>query len=95
MTTRDDYIKKLKDQLDRWNVEISKLEAKAKKPLVGAKDAYDKRLSELRAQRNAMQKTVTDIQKASDHAWDNLRKGADTAWKAMEDRFKKAWSAFK
>jgi uncharacterized coiled-coil DUF342 family protein len=95
MTTRDDYVKKLKDQLDRWNVEISKLEAKAKKPLVGAKDAYEKRLKELRAQRNEMQQKVTQIQKASDQAWDHLRQGADTAWKAMEESFKKAWSAFK
>jgi regulator of protease activity HflC (stomatin/prohibitin superfamily) len=95
MITRDAYVKKLKDQLDRWNAEISKLEAKAKQPLAGMKDVYEKQMKELRAQRSAMQQKTAEIQKAGDQAWDHLRKGADTAWKAMEESFKKAWSAFK
>ena len=95
MTARDAYVKKLREQLDRWNAELTKLEAKAKQPLVGMKDAYEKQLKELRGRRNAMQQQMTEIQKAGDHAWDHLRKGADTAWKAMEESIKKAWAAFK
>ena len=95
MTTRDAYIKKLKEQIDRWNAEISKLEVKAKAPLVGMKDAWEKQIGELHDQRKAMQQKVRDIQQASDQAWDQLREGADTAWKAMEESFKKAWSLFK
>jgi len=95
MTTRDAYVKRLKEQLDRWNQELSKLEAKAKQPLVGMKDAYDKQLKELRERRGAMQQHVAEIQKAGDQAWDNLREGADKSWKAMEESFKKAWSVFK
>ena len=95
MTTRDAYVKKLKEQLDRWNQELSKLEAKAKQPLVGMKDAYDKQLKDLRERRGAMQQHMAEIQKAGDQAWDSLREGADKAWKAMEESFKKAWSVFK
>ena len=95
MTTRDAYVKKLKEQLDRWNQELSKLEAKAKQPLVGMKGAYEKQLKELRERRNVMQQQMADIQKAGDHAWDHLKTGADTAWKAMEESFKMAWSVFK
>ena len=95
MTTRDAYVKKLKEQIDRWNTEISKLEVKATAPLIGMKDAYDKQIKELHTQQKAMQQKVRDIQQASDQAWDHLREGADTAWKAMEESFKKAWSIFK
>jgi len=95
MTARDAYVRKLKEQLDRWNAEISKLDVKAKQPLASVKDAYEKQLKELRGRRNAMQQQMTEIQKAGDHAWDHLRKGADTAWKAMEESVKKAWAAFK
>jgi hypothetical protein len=95
MTARDSYARKLKDQLDRWNAELSKLEAKAKQPLVGMKDTYEKQLKELRGRRNVVQRKMEEIQKAGDHAWDQLREGADAAWKAMEESIKKAWSVFK
>jgi regulator of protease activity HflC (stomatin/prohibitin superfamily) len=95
MTARDAYVRKLKEQLDRWNAEISKLDVKAKQPLASVKDAYEKQLKELRGRRNAMQQQLAEIQKAGDHAWDHLREGADTAWKAMEASVKKAWSVFK
>jgi len=95
MTARDVYVKKLKEQLDRWNADISKLEAKAKQPLVGMKEAYDKQLKELRERRNLLQQQMADIQKAGDQAWDQLREGSDKAWKAMEESLKKAWSVFK
>jgi hypothetical protein len=95
MTARDAYVRKLKDQLDRWNAELLKLETKAKQPLVGMKDAYEKQLKELRGRRNAMQQQMAEMQKAGDHAWDHLRESADKARKAMEESFKKAWSVFK
>ncbi len=95
MTARDAYVRKLKDQLDRWNAELSKLETKAKQPLAGMKDAYERQLGELRSRRNAMQQQMAEIQKAGDHAWDHLREGAEKAWKAMDESIKKAWSAFK
>jgi predicted nucleic acid-binding Zn-ribbon protein len=95
MTARDAYVRKLKEQLDHWNTELSKLETKAKQPLAGMKDSYEKHLKELRGRRNVVQQQMTEIQKAGDHAWDQLREGADKAWKAMDESFKKAWSVFK
>jgi DNA-binding transcriptional MerR regulator len=95
MTARDAYVRKLKEQLDLWNAELAKLEAKAKKPLVGMKDTYEKQLKELRARRNSMQQQMAEMQKAGDHAWNHMREGADKAWKAMEESVKKAWSVFK
>ena len=95
MTARNAYVKKLKEQLDRWNTELSKLETKAKQPLAGMKDAYEKQLKELRVRRNVVQQQMAEIQKAGDHAWDQLREGADKAWKAMDESIKKAWSVFK
>ncbi|HXQ41098.1 MAG TPA: hypothetical protein VN821_07520 [Candidatus Udaeobacter sp.] len=95
MTARDAYMKKLKEQLDNWNSELSKLEAKARQPLAGMKDAYEKQLKELRERRGAMQQKMAEMQKAGDQAWDHVREGADKAWKAMEESFRKAWSDFK
>ncbi len=95
MTTREVYVKKLKDELERWNAEILKLEAKTKEPLVGIKDAYEKQLKELRQHRKAMHEMMTEIQTAGDQTWDRLKVGSDKAWKAMEESLKKARSIFK
>jgi hypothetical protein len=95
MTARDAYVRKLKEQIDRWNAELSKLEAKAKQPLAGMKETYERQLKELRGRRNVVQQQLVEIQKAGDHAWDDLREGTDKAWKAMEESIKKAWSVFK
>jgi hypothetical protein len=95
MTARDAYIRKLKEQLDRWNVDIAKLEAKAKQPLTGMKEAYEQQLKDLRQRRNVLQHQMAEIQKASDHAWDQLKEGADKAWKAMEESVNKALSRFR
>ena len=95
MAARDAYVRKLREQLDRWNAELSKLEAKARQPLAGMKDTYEKQLMELRGRRNVMQQQMAELQKAGDHAWDHLREATDKAWKAMEESVKKAWSVFK
>jgi hypothetical protein len=50
------------------DAELSKLEAKAKQPVAGMKDAYERQLGELRSRRNAVQQQMADIQKAGDHA---------------------------
>jgi predicted nucleic acid-binding Zn-ribbon protein len=95
MGPRDTYVKKLKAQLDQWNADISKLEAKAKKPLAEAKETYETQLRGLRQRRDMLHQQMLAIQKASELAWDHLREGTDKAWKAMEESFRKVWSDFK
>jgi regulator of protease activity HflC (stomatin/prohibitin superfamily) len=95
MTTRDAYVKKLKEQLDRWNAEIGKFEAKSREPLAQMKETYARQLKELRDQRAALQRQMAEMQKASEQAWTHMQAGAEKAWKALDESFKKAWSDFK
>jgi len=37
MSKRDEYVEKLKAQLDQWNTEVAKWEAKAQKAQAGAR----------------------------------------------------------
>ena len=46
---RDAYVQKLKAQLDEWNADINKLEAKADQAEVRARIEYHKRIADLRA----------------------------------------------
>ena len=44
MLTRDEYVAKMKKQLDEWSAEMDVLEAKAQKTKEAAKEKYQEQL---------------------------------------------------
>jgi len=94
MTNRDDYVRKLKDQLDQWNAEVAKWEQKAKGAQSEMKANYDKQLETFRSRRDEALYQLRQVQAASSEAWMDMMKGADAAWKAMGEAFVRARSHF-
>jgi len=94
MTNRDDYVRKLKDQLDQWNAEVAKWEQKAKGAQADMKAGYDKQLEVFRSRRDEALYQLRQVQAASSEAWMDMMKGADAAWKAMGEAFVRARSHF-
>lgn len=94
MTQRDEYVEKLKAQLDQWNTEVTKWEAKAKETQSGMRGEYDKQLESFRHQRDQAQVHLKQVQAASGEAWVDLMRGADDAWARMRVAFEQARSHF-
>lgn len=94
MTTRDDYIAKLKAQLDRWNADVTKWEAQASSAKADLKKQYAKQLEILRAQREVARYNLRLVEDASATAWTDLSKGADEAWARMREAIANARSHF-
>lgn len=94
MTKRDDYVKKLKAQLDVWNAEVTKWEAKAKSAQADVRTEYEKQLEVIRRQRSQAMERMRQVQAASGDAWLDLVRGADEAWSKMREAFEKARSHF-
>jgi hypothetical protein len=94
MSTRDEYVGKLKEQLDRWNLEIAEWEKKAGAAKAELRKRYDKDLEILRAKREKARYTLKLVENASAAAWADLRWGADDAWDRMHDAVKEARSHF-
>ena len=94
MADRDEYLEKFKANLDEWNAEIGKLEAKAREAQADAKAQYEKQLVALREMRDDAQKKFAEMQKASDEAWDVMLKGTEKAWQTWASAFEKARSKF-
>ena len=94
MTKRDDYVEKLKAQLDQWNVEVAKWEAKAKVAQAGARSEYEAQLEAFRRQRDQATEQLRKVQSASGEAWVEMVRGADEAWASMRKAFEKARSQF-
>lgn len=94
-SARDEYVAKMKSQLDEWNTELAKMEEKTRKASDDAKAHYEKSLQELRMRQAEAQQKLTQIQQANIAAWEDLKAGAESAWNAMEASMKQAWSRFK
>ena len=91
---RQEYVEKLKAQLDQWNAESVKWEEKARTAQVDMKAEYDKQLATLQARREEAMYQMRLLQDASTEAWKDVMTGADAAWQQMQEAFGKARTHF-
>ena len=91
---RDEYVEKLKAQIDLWNADMAKLEARAKLGQANLKTEYAAQLEQFRKRRDDAISEMKRIQGASMDAWGELARGADAALKNMQDAFEKARASF-
>lgn len=94
MDKRDQYVEKLKAQLDTWNAEAAKWEAKSRSAQADMRGEYEKQLDAFRQQRDRSLEQMRKIQAATGDAWTDLARGADDAWAKMREAFEKARSHF-
>jgi hypothetical protein len=92
--TRDEYVNKLKQQLDQWNAQAAKWEVKAKDAQASMKAEYDKQLNQLNSRRDEAMYQLKLLQGASTDAWQDMMKGADQAVKSMQEAFNRARTHF-
>ncbi len=95
MATRDEYVEKMKAQLDTWNAELAKWEAKAKSAQQEMKPQIDKQVELIQQHRDNALYQMKLMQAAAGEAWIDLAKGADEAWASMRAAFEKASTHFK
>lgn len=95
MLTRNEYVEQLKKNLDVWNTDIAKWEAKAKLAQTDMRIEYEMQLEALRKRREEAMEKMKELQASSGDAWKDLAAGADAAWASMRDAFDKATSHFK
>ena len=92
--TQDEYVAKLKAQIDQWNAQVKDWEAKAAQAQDRLREQYLKNLGEVAAQRERVLVELRRVQAASLSAWQDMMRGADQAWKSMHDAFERARSEF-
>ncbi len=94
MPSKDEYAEKLKAQLSEWNIEIEKLQARAKEAYVDASVSIENHIEILREKRDNAQEKLEEIYKTGGTSWEHLKKGAENAWKELRDALEKAKSEF-
>ena len=92
---REEYIAKLKTQLDQWNAEMAKWESQAAQAQASMRAEYEKQLGAIRQHQDQAREQLRKVQAASGDAWMELSRGADEVWTAMRKAFEKASAQFK
>lgn len=92
--TRDEYVQKLKGQLDQWNAEAVKWEAKAKQAQAGMQAEYARQLEQYQKRHDEALAELRRVQGASSDAWSEMMRGTDAAFKSMKEAFDRARSKF-
>ncbi len=95
MNDRDEYIEKLKAQLDSWNAQLGAWESATRAATREAKAELEKQVGILRSRADDMVYRMELMKSASAEAWHEIQRGAEAARSAMESAFDKARSRFK
>ena len=95
MSSRDEYLQKFKTQLDEWNADIDKLQARAREAQADAQAQYHEQIKALQEMRDDALSRYNEMQNATVEAWDALAEGAEKTWQTWVDTFDKARSKFK
>lgn len=90
MINRDEYVQKLKGQIDRWNAEAAQWEEKMKQSQSGMKAEYERQLEQFRARRDEAMAELRRLQSASTDAWTEMMRGVDASVKSMQEAFERA-----
>ena len=87
---RDEYVRKLKEQIDQWSVQMAKWEVMSEE----VKNKYLQQLDEVQVRREEAMQELKRVQGASADAWTQMMSGADAAFKEMREAFERAAKAF-
>jgi len=90
MINREEYVQKLKHQIEQWNAQMAQWEAMSR----NAQDRYLKQLEQFREKRDAAMVELRRLQSASADAWADMMRGTEAAFKSMQEAFESARKKF-
>lgn len=91
MSKRDEYVEKIKTQIDELNGKISQLEAKARETKDEVRDKYNEEIGKLSAQSRQAVAKLDELKAAGEEQWESLV----SEMEKVRDAFKHSYNYFK
>ncbi|MBA3979249.1 MAG: hypothetical protein C0462_01475 [Alcanivorax sp.] len=85
MTSRQEYIDKLKDKLTEWDNEIDKMEIKARQANEDLRHQWEKRKLDLKEKRQDLSSRLEKVRNSADDTWDDLKRQMDATWDSVSE----------
>lgn len=95
MNKRDDFIERVKANLDAWNAEIDILVARAREAGDEARVKYHDDIERLKRHRDETRELLEELQQTSEAAWGTLHQGLEESWERLRKACRDAASHFK
>jgi chorismate mutase len=98
MSTKDEYIAKLKSQLDEWEGDLADLRAKAAAASGDVQHKIDHEIAELKVKWDEADARRRELLDAADDRWDDMKDAAEAKWAdlkaGVKDGIERAKSLF-
>ena len=95
MKDRELQEQKFRAELDEWKAEIEKLKAEAMRASADAGLHMNRQIGALEAKVSDAERRYTELSRANDEAWSDIRNGVAEAWTSLKDAFSDAVSKYK
>jgi len=95
MITRDDFVKKVKKQLDDLNAGIAKIEHRSQHVREEVKEKLQARIKFLYEKRDFAIAKVQEVKLTSEEGWYKLKLGTESVVSSLNDALNKTLSHFK
>ncbi|WP_295393092.1 hypothetical protein [uncultured Thiodictyon sp.] len=84
MLTKEEYLAKMKAQLDEWQVDLEALGSKASEASEEAKVKVQEQITELRAKWDEGHARREEIKNEADEKWEELKDEAEVKWEELK-----------
>ena len=91
---RDEFVQRMKAELDRWNAQFGEWEKKTREAQAGLREHYERHLDMLARQRAEAARRLEEAQRASPAAWAELSRSADELWRSLRQAYDRAQEQF-
>ena len=91
MSNRDEYVEKMKSQLDDMNAQLDNLAEKSKNAKKEMQAKYKQEMADLRAQSSQARAKLDELKTAGEDSWDSMIAEMDK----VGDAFKHSYNYFK
>jgi predicted nucleic acid-binding Zn-ribbon protein len=88
MATKEEYLAKLKTQLDSWQVEVDELEAKASDAMDDLKPEIDAQIANLKVKFAEGEGKFNELADATEETWEELKVDAEAKFNELIGDFK-------
>lgn len=95
MIDKEEYRRKLQEQLDEWKAEAARLKVRAAGARAEAQIELKERVHELEHRIREAGDRLSALAEASEEAWDTARKGVESSWRTLKASLAAATATFK
>lgn len=95
MSNKELYKQKMQAQLDEWEAEGGRLEAKAAGASANAQLKLNKEINTLKGKIEQGKTKLAEIADASDDAWESIKEDLDSVWDSLKSAVGDAKAKFK